>query len=671
MDASTATAIWAGGRTQNLKAAGRTDYTEKICLTGAICGLVFTIDCSLMAVTKMTNKFLILFWLVLSSFVSLAMLPNVQTVPALTVLDKNNSPISKLTDGDTIRLRFQAGSAADQPTLIKFTADPDRVPIAECTIAKASDTCQTDLFPALGWAWSKNRELQKSRTLHAGNASIEIQIAPRPVVFAHGFGSDASAWSNYLGANGYLASIGVRGFAVGDDQAPGKLNLGNLANPTAPTGTIQSNAQTLHDYITAVKQTTGAQMVDLVAHSMGSLVSRYYVDREMPGRDVAQLILLGPPNRGTECAYLPSALGYYLPAVLEIRPSYVQNVFNRQITHRHGVPFTIIAGTPIADAIKSPCTAVPTDIAIAFASATGIPASVKQSDEWHSALNVSEKVFADLVKPLLQKSIGEFPNEPDPAPPTPAGDELQFTRVFTGHVAKGASATHTINIDNVAVASFGLFDPTRSLTVTVRGATGNLIQLDPTRNGLVTVQDPATLVYLGYGFNNPRPGPWQVTLLTTDATPNTGTDYAITAQLKGGAQLKAQATNLLPQVDETIQLSAQLELAGQSLPMRDVQARVRSPSGGTQTISLTSAGAEWKADWKPDTPGIFGIDVLANANAPDGTLIERSAFFTVEAQPTELQIQTSQLIFIAGVVLIIVVIAGGFFMRRLRRVRSA
>jgi hypothetical protein len=244
---------------------------------------------------------------------------------------------------------------------------------------------------------------------------------------------------------------------------------------------------------------------------MGNLVSRYYIDRVMPGRDVAQMIMLGPPNQGTDCAYLPSSLGYYLPAALEIRPSYVRNIFNPQITRRHGVPFTIIAGTPIFEQLKSPCTAVPSDLAIALSSASGIKAPLQQVDTWHIDLNVSEQVFTDFVKPLLQKTAGEFSVEPDPAPPALPGEDLQFTRVFTGHVNPGSSATQTINIDNVAVASFALFDPTRSVTVTVRGATGNVIVLDPTRNGLIIVKDPETLVYLGYGFNNPRPGPWQVT----------------------------------------------------------------------------------------------------------------------------------------------------------------
>lgn len=607
---------------------------------------------------------------VLSLLVLIAAVPPQQTLPGLVVLDRNGAVISKLTDGDSIKLQIKIASPAAQPIPISFNTSPDNIIIADCMIAQASDTCQTELFASLGWYWSKNGQPQKSRTIRASSTALaisapaDVQIAPRPVVFAHGFGSSADAWTEYTRANGFLASIGVRGFAIGDGQVAGKLNLGNLANPTGKTETLLSNAEIMRDYITAVKKATGAQMVDLVSHSMGGLVSRLYIDRVMPGRDVAQFIMLGPPNRGTDCAYLPSAVGYYLPAALEIRPSYVRNVFNNQITHRHGVPFSIIAGTPIVDAVKSPCAAIPSDVAIAFDSASGIMAPVEQADVWHVDLNTSELVFAKFVKPRLQKTIGEFPAAPDPAPLANPEEDLQFTQVFTGHVNAGSSETRTINIDNVTVANFALFDPTRSLTITVRGATGNVIALDPTRNGMVVIKDPATLVYLGYGFTNPRPGPWQVTLAATNDTPSRGADYAITAQLRGGAALKAQTSALLPKLDETVQLGARLELAGQALSIRDAHARVRSPDGAMKTIALTAVGNEWKTEWKPGVTGLHGIDVVVNGNAPDGTIIERSAFLSVDVQPTPEQVQSSQLVFGVGIGLVGIVIVMGILLRR-------
>ncbi|MEZ4606942.1 MAG: hypothetical protein R2865_09135 [Deinococcales bacterium] len=45
-----------------------------------------------------------------------------------------------------------------------------------------------------------------------------------------------------------------------------------------------------------LKVLTGAPQVDIVAHSMGGLISRYYIAKLMGDVDVAQLIMLGTPN---------------------------------------------------------------------------------------------------------------------------------------------------------------------------------------------------------------------------------------------------------------------------------------------------------------------------------------------------------------------------------------
>ena len=45
-----------------------------------------------------------------------------------------------------------------------------------------------------------------------------------------------------------------------------------LDAPTRPTNTVAANAKILAEYISGVKQVTGAQQVDLVAHSLGGLI---------------------------------------------------------------------------------------------------------------------------------------------------------------------------------------------------------------------------------------------------------------------------------------------------------------------------------------------------------------------------------------------------------------
>ena len=229
----------------------------------------------------------------------------------------------------------------------------------------------------------------------------------------------------------------------------------------------------------------------------------------------------------------------------------------------------------------------------------------------------------------------------------------------------------TVNIDQVAVASFALYDPTRSLTVTVRGASGNVIALDAARNGLIVVDDPATLVYLGYGFQNPRPGPWRVTLAATNKTPSRGTEYALMAQLRGGAVLKAQVSTLLPGPNESVDLTAQMELAGQALPIREAKALIRYPDGKAETMGLTAGGDQWKATFKPTASGVYGINIQVSGSAPDGTPLEREAFLSVQGQPSASQVASSQRLISAVVLLVLAAIFVLIFLSVRRRAHKA
>jgi len=594
----------------------------------------------------------------------------------LVVLDRNKATVTRFVDGDSIQLRVKLQNRITQSARVVFVVGSEATTVAECAVQVNGTGCDTELIVSLGWYWDKSGQPNRERTIRAlvdGEpvATTRVQISPRPIVLAHGFISSADAWAAYLGPNGYLASMGLQGFAVGDGQVEGKFSTGSITDPTGKTNTIAQNAEILARYISNVKKLTGAQQVDIVGHSMGGLISRYYIDRLMTERDVAQLIMLGTPQNGSDCANLPAALDLYLPASLEIRPSYIRDIFNSQITRRRGVPFYAMAGTSILEPFKSPCTDVPSDIAVSLGSAHGISLSLTTLPLLHTDLNTSKQVFETFVKPLLQHTAEEFPTQPDPTPAVQDQPTLQFTHIYTGHVDAGGSQEETVNIDQVAVASFALYDPTRSLTVTVRGASGNVIVLDAVRNGLIVVDDPATLVYLGYGFQNPRPGPWRITLAATTKPPPQGADFALTAQLRGGALLKAQTSTLLPQLNEPVELTARLELAGQALSIREAKALIRRPDGIPETVPLSASGDEWKATFRPTSPGVYGINIQVSGAAPDGSSLEREAFLSVQGQPAASQVAGSQRLIAAVGLVVLAAILALIFLSIRRRAHKA
>jgi hypothetical protein len=371
---------------------------------------------------------------------------------------------------------------------------------------------------------------------------------------------------------------------------------------------------------------------------------------------------------GSDCSVLPAALGFFLPASVEIRESYMRGVFNQQITHRKGIQFYDLGGTAIKDAFKSPCTDIPNDTVVALDSVTAIPLQSANIDDIHSDLTSSATAFTDFVKPLLQKNVSSFNAQPDPAPVAAQESPLEFTRVYTGHVDAGGSTEITINIEpNILVASFALYDASRSVTTVVRGASGNIIELNPERNGFIKVDDPSTMFYLGYGFQNPKPGPWKVTVQATETTPAKGTDFAISVYFVGGAKLTAASSTLVPRLNERVNLTANVSLNGQLLQITQAQAAIRSPEGKTETIELP-AGQTVSATWTPREVGTHAVDIVITALAPDGTSVERTDFLAIEVQHnfSNLQVSFNLVLLIVSVLAVLFGILFGVF-RLIRR----
>lgn len=70
----------------------------------------------------------------------------------------------------------------------------------------------------------------------------------------------------------------------------------------------------LRDKINEVQEICGCEKVDLVAHSMGGLVARYYIQSGLYEDDVDQLIFLGTPHLGSVNSYLTWEGGEFAPS---------------------------------------------------------------------------------------------------------------------------------------------------------------------------------------------------------------------------------------------------------------------------------------------------------------------------------------------------------------------
>ena len=113
-------------------------------------------------------------------------------------------------------------------------------------------------------------------------------LAKEPILFVHGWSESASAW------NTMIANFEKDGYAKSELSAY-SYNTSTSNKTTAETE-VKSRVE-------ALKKATGAAKVDIVAHSMGSLNSRWYVKFVAGGEaNVDDWVSLGGPNHGTEFA---------------------------------------------------------------------------------------------------------------------------------------------------------------------------------------------------------------------------------------------------------------------------------------------------------------------------------------------------------------------------------
>lgn len=134
------------------------------------------------------------------------------------------------------------------------------------------------------------RILAIALALALGAALTPISAAqaagPRPVVFVHGYSGSSSNWTS---ARSVFAAAGYTSSQL-------------FAYEYNSYGNNVRNAQGLASFVSTVKQRTGASKVDIVNHSMGGMVSLWYLKQLGGAASVAHLASLAGANHGTTVA---------------------------------------------------------------------------------------------------------------------------------------------------------------------------------------------------------------------------------------------------------------------------------------------------------------------------------------------------------------------------------
>ncbi|MFG2555167.1 esterase/lipase family protein [Streptomyces sp. NPDC048581] len=168
---------------------------------------------------------------------------------------------------------------------------------------------------------------------------------PRPVVLVHG--TFANSVDNWLGLAPYLKNRGYCVFSLDYGQLPGVPFFHAL-------GPIDKSAEQLSAYVDKVLAATSAAEADLVGHSQGGMMPRYYVKFLGGAAKVNALVGVAPNNHGTTLAGLTNLLPYFPGAedlLSTATPALAQQVVGSEFMTKlnaggdtvPGVRYTVIA----------------------------------------------------------------------------------------------------------------------------------------------------------------------------------------------------------------------------------------------------------------------------------------------------------------------------------------
>ncbi|WP_069761214.1 triacylglycerol lipase [Streptomyces sp. LUP47B] len=158
---------------------------------------------------------------------------------------------------------------------------------AAVAVVPAAGAAQAATAPTSGW----NDYTCKPSAAH-----------PRPVVLVHG--TFANSVDNWLALAPYLENRDYCVFSFDYGQLSGVPLFYGL-------GPIDRSAEQLKTFVDKVLDATGAPETDLVGHSQGGLMPRYYLKFLGGAAKVNALVGIAPDNHGTTLSGITNLLPYF------------------------------------------------------------------------------------------------------------------------------------------------------------------------------------------------------------------------------------------------------------------------------------------------------------------------------------------------------------------------
>jgi len=583
--------------------------------------------------------------------------------------DTSDSEVMTYVSVDDIELIVTYHLSSISPPVASFTYSPQNPVVGQEITFDASSSYDPDgQIVSSNWDFGDGNTTEGQVATYAyseaGNHTVTLTVTdndglqdftsqivdarPVPVIFVHGyyadaFGNGSAMWQSmitYLKNNGY------------DDNDLFAFEL--EPGPLPANGDITRYAGRLSAEIARVKNLTGAKKVDLVCHSMGGLVARWYTTHNYHN-DVRNLIMIGTPNHGSELLLLApltmlspllgvSAVFGLGPAGKEMQPhSPFLNTLN------YGSP-DLLTGTDLTNtSIHHEVIAgnqswwltawmLPGEndgvVRVESARLDGVNLQMVPYDHRHEAQgSVSEKVLAILkhATTAVQRSSMLVEDEQ-------GNSSIQEAPMISDKIFSSEQKSYGIPISATSEATFALAWLSGNLDLTLTTPSG--ITIDPSvaeGNSSISYYQDGNTTIKGYTVQNPESGIWQVNISAVDV-PNEGADYTVLTFLETVINLSLNPAKYQYHPGEQIGIVANLTNDGMPLTGASVTAEIQRPDESVDSLALYDDGLHGDGEANDgvytnayaDTAasGTYGITVSANGTV-DSEEFARQAFATL------------------------------------------
>ena len=444
------------------------------------------------------------------------------------------------------------------------------------------------------------------------------------------------------------------------------------------TGDIMAAAGRLGEEIQALKEDTHAKKVDIVAHSMGGVISRWYM-QSLGGNDVRKFVSVGSPHHGLDwmvLSHIPGGIEIFGEAGRQMSPHSPFLFFlNRNwkcATWGDGidyinpnVQYTVIASkgilTPEHRHLQFSILGIPFhvvydwypfngDFVVSANSSRldGVPflTSPSSASRWHWDLDEPHIQIQlwDCIEAILHSSTSEIPAACDPLNPSMPGllsqasvqeaatSEVpaasQWAEPISGAIATGGTNLHISHVDAATQrVIFQLLTPCE-LGLNLVSPDGQVF--NSSYSGYSS--GPGQILY---EIPDPEPGDW--TLNVPSAQPDE-CEYTIQALSETNLFVGVGTDQTKYKPYDSIMVFAYAQDAGAALPEGSITARIQRPAGvqellplwddGTHGDELADDGLYANAYDNTAENGVYGIEVVAQI-MKDGVSYTRKAATSV------------------------------------------